>query len=154
MSKPESQTQNPKTFFEAPVYTREELEEILRVLSERVKRLAELLERAVKAVDEIYHILYYKTNVDIKIVDEISEISIRLKSRVYDAIDEMIITELQLDTDVGKYKRAYGVEFPYESERQLGVALVREGGEVKPVVVWTDYKSIGFYEGERSERDE
>ena len=151
MSKPESQTQNPKTFFEAPVYEKHELEEILRVLNVRVKRLAELLERAVKAVDEIYHVLYYKTNVDIKIVDEISEISIRLKSRVYDAIDELIVSELRLDTDIEKYEREYKVEFPYVSERQLGVALLKENETVKPVVVWTDYSTVDYYEGERSE---
>ena len=153
MSQTQSQTQpqTPKSFLNAPVYEKHELEEMLRVLSERVKHLAELLEKAERSIREIHYTLYYKTNVDIGIVDEIAEIGHRLKSRVYDAIDEMIIESLKLDVDIGKYKRAYGVEFPYESERQLGVALVREGGEVRPVVVWTNYSEVDYYEGERNE---
>jgi len=151
VSKPQTQSQTPKPFFEAPIYTREELEEILRVLSERVKYLAELLERAEKSIREIYYVLYYKSKVDIKIVDKVSEISHELKSSVYDAIDEMIVTELQLDTDIEKYEKQYNVKFPYVSERHLGVVMLKENDAVKPVVIWTDYFVVGYYEGERNE---
>jgi len=43
------------------------------------------------------------------------------------------------------------VSFPYETERQLGVALLKDGESVKPVVVWTDYDEIDYSEGEKSE---
>ena len=113
--------------------------------------MAELLERAEKSIREIHYILYYKTKVDIKIVDEIAEIGLRLKNLIYDAIDELVISELRLDPDIEKYEKQYNVKFPYVSERQLGVALVREDSKVKPVVVWTDYSTVDYYEGEAYE---
>jgi hypothetical protein len=72
-----------------------------------------------------------------------------LKNIIYDAVDEMIINKLKLDTNVEKYENEFGVRFTYESERQLGVVLLQEGETVKPVVVCTDYKSLWYSEGER-----
>ena len=151
MSKPESQTQTPKPFLNAPVYEKHELEKILKMLSEKVEYLAELLEKAERSISEIHYILYYKTDVNIKIVDEIAEIGRRLKHAIYDAIDELIINTLQLDTDIEKYERQYNVEFPYVSERHLGVVMLKENETVKPVVIWTTYREVDYYEGERNE---
>ena len=141
----QTQSQTPR------IYTREDLEEILRVLNERVKHLAELLERAEKSIREIHYILYYKTKVDIKIVDELAEIGLRLKNLIYDAIDELVISELRLDPDIEKYEKQYNVKFPYVSEHHLGVVLLKENETVKPVVVWTTYREVDYYEGEKNE---
>ena len=132
----------------APIYTREELEKILKMLSEKVEYLAELLEKAEKSISEIHRTLYYEPDVDIKIVDEIEEIRRNLKNKVFDAIDEMIINKLQLDTDIEKYEKEYKVEFPYVSERHLGVVMIKENETVKPAVVWTTYIEVDYYEGE------
>jgi len=143
----QTQSQTPK----APVYERHELEKMLRKLSEKVGYLAELLERAERSIRDIHYVLYYKTDVSAKILDEIVGLFYKLRDRIYDAIDELVVRELQLDVDVDKYEEQYNVKFGYGDERLLGVALVVEGGKVKPVVIWTDYSEVGYYEGERSE---
>ena len=135
----------------APVYEKHELEKILKMLSEKVEYLTELLEKAERSISEIHYILYYKTDIDIEIIDEIAKISRKLKSRVYDAIEELVISELQLDTDIEKYERQYNVKFSYDVERQLGVVLLKENDTTKPVVIWTDYSTVDYYEGERNE---
>jgi len=135
----------------APIYTREKLEKMLRVLNERVGYLAELLERAEKNVGEIHYVLYYKTDIDIEIVDEIAELFRKLKSKVYDAIDKIIVSKLQLDTDIEKYEKQYNVKFNYETERQLGVVMLKENETVEPVVIWTDYSVVSYCKGERNE---
>ena len=135
----------------AQVYEKHELEKMLRKLSEKVGYLAELLERAERSIREIHYVLYFKTDVNVKTIDEIAELFRELRDRIYDAVDEMIVRELQLDVDIDKYEKQYNVKFGYTEERLLGVALVAEGGKVKPVAVWTDYEVVGYYEGDRSE---
>jgi len=141
----QAQIQNP------PIYTREELEEALRAFGEFLEYLAKLLEKAEKSISEIYYILYYKTGIDTEIASEIAETSHNLKIRVYDAIDELIVDRLQLDTDIDKYEKQYNVRFDYTEEKLLGVVMLSENETVKPVVIWTDYKSIGYYEGKKNE---
>jgi exonuclease VII small subunit len=149
MSKPQTQTPNSESFFKAktPIYTREELERKLRELNTIVRNIVErfkIAEAHLNTVaDSLWSTLSYAhyAKFEAKIRD--------LEDALKDSVDELIIGELQLDTDIGKYEREYNVKFIYESERQLGVVLVREDSEVKPVVVWTDYREVGYYEGER-----
>jgi hypothetical protein len=133
------------------IYTREELEEKLRELSERVKHIGELLRKAKSALDEVYYAVFRELSTNLVVAHNIIEAGDEVEKAVRDAVDEIIVQRLQLDTDIDKYEKEFGVTFPYEAERQLGVALVREDSEVKPVVIWTDYKTVDYYEGEKSE---
>jgi FtsZ-binding cell division protein ZapB len=153
MSKPQSQNpqSKPESFFEAPVYTREELGEKLKQLSERVKHIGELLEKAKSTLDEIYYVVFKELSTNLVVAHNIIEVGDEVEKAVRDAVDEIIIQRLQLDIDIEKYEKRYNVSFPYETERQLGVALIRENSTVKPVVIWTNYKEIGYYEGEKDE---
>ena len=136
MSKPESQT----------IYTREELERKLRELNTIVRNIAErfkIAEAHLNTVaDSLWSTLSYAHYA--KFEDKIRD----LEDALRDSIDELIIGELQLDTDIEKYEKEYNVKFPYESERQLGVVILKENETVKPVVIWTDYEVVGYYEGE------
>jgi hypothetical protein len=151
MSQTPSQTQTPtqRDFFEAPIYTREELESKLRELSERVKHIDELLKKAKSILDEIYYAVFRELSTNLVVAHNIVAVTDEVEKAVRDAVDEIIVQRLQLDTDFEKYEKEFGVTFPYETERQLGVALVRENGKVKPVVIWTDYITLGYSEGER-----
>jgi hypothetical protein len=151
VSKPISQTPNSKSFFEAPVYTREELEEKISKLSREVEHISDLWLAARMPLDRILTLLYKKTSISDASSQKVDELISELRSAIHDAIDELIIKELGLDTDIDKYEEQYHVKFTYETERLLGVVMLKEDETVKPVVVWTDYKSIGYYEGEKSE---
>jgi len=151
VSQTPSQTQTPtqKDFF-APIYTREELERKLRKLNEKLRFVFERLE-LIRKLMEIPSYLYYELSVDMDVAWGVGRRISHVAGEIYDIIDTIIIRELGLDTDIEKYEERYNVKFRYESERQLGVALVREGAELKPVVVWTDYKSLWYHEGKRYE---
>jgi len=146
MSNP--QTQAPKPFLNAPIYTREELERKLRELSRRVERVRELLDNAVRAISDIHDIFYFKLYVRDEILEKLCDAESQLRDAVYDAIDSAVVESLKLDVDIEKYEREYGVKFSYYSERYLGVVMLKENETVKPVVVWTDYKVVDYYEGE------
>jgi len=110
-----------------------------------------LLDIAISAIRDIHGFFYFEPHVRDETLEKLRDAEIQLRDAVYDAVDEMIVRELQLDVDIDKYEEQYNVRFLYDSERQLGVALVAEGDKVKPVVIWTDYEVVGYYEGERSE---
>jgi hypothetical protein len=151
VSEPEPQAPQTPEFFEAPIYTREELEERLRRLQEKLDYISERLSEALSALDEIYATLQREPAVTTKTLWRVVACDLDVESTVKDAVDEMVVNELKLDTDIEKYEEHFNVEFRHGEERQLGVALLKEGGRVKPVVVWTDYQEIGYYEGEKSE---
>ena len=153
MSQTQSQTQpqTPKSFLNAPIYTREELKRKLRELNRKIERVREPLVNAVRAISDIHDILYFELCVRDEILEKLRDAEMQLKDAVYDAIDEMIVNELQLDVDIDKYEKQYNVKFSYDAERQLGVALLKENDTVKPVVIWTDYREVWYYEGERNE---
>jgi hypothetical protein len=132
----------------APVYTREELETKLRRLNEKLSTVFRKLELFRELV-EIPSDLYYSLLVDIDTAEYIGRKICHLVDEIYDLIDAIIVRALNLDVDIDKYERQYNVKFTYETERQLGVALVKEDDKVRPVVVWTDYETIGYYEGEK-----
>ena len=134
---------------EAPVYTREELDSELEKLVLRIKHMLEDFNESSARLSRVEYELNRDLSVSTRTVSRFHEILEELRSALQDAIDEMVVNRLRLDTDIEKYERAFNVKFDYESERQLGVALLREGGELKPVVVWTDYSRIGYYEGKR-----
>ena len=151
MSQAPSQTQTQKSFFEAPIFTREELEKKLRELSEDLRELREALENLRGAFADVLNFIYYKTIVSTETFVKISEKFDELKQAILDAIDETVVNELGLDVDVDKYEKQYNVKFTYETERLLGVALLKDNESVKPAVIWTDYDEVWYYEGERSE---
>jgi len=151
MSQTPSQTQTPtqKDFF-APIYTREELERKLRKLNEKLRFVFERLE-LIRKLMEIPSYLYYELSVDIDVAEGVGRRISHVADEIYDIIDTIIVRELSLDTDIEKYEERYNVKFRYESERQLGVALLKENETVKPIVIYTDYETISYSEGERYE---
>jgi len=151
MSQAPSQTQTSETFFDTHIYTREELERKLRELSEDLRELREALENLRGAFADVLNFIYYKTIVSTETFVKISEKFDELKQAILDAIDETVVNELGLDVDVDKYEKQYNVKFTYETERLLGVALLKDNESVKPAVIWTDYDEVWYYEGERSE---
>jgi hypothetical protein len=141
----QTQTPNFKSFF---VYTREELEKKLEDLRQVMRNIMQKLHEVKASLDDVAK--YLREHLGYKYDDIINEIIGEIEYNLLDAIDDIIINKLQLDTDIEKYEKLYKVSFPYETERQLGVALVRDG-ETKPVVVYTDYQTVDYYEGERDE---
>jgi len=135
--------------FKAPIYAREELEAKIEKLNREIRHLTDLLASAIMPLARIHLFLCKKTSISDDISQRIDELIGELKNVVRDAIDEMIVNELQLDTDIEKYEKQYNVKFDYETERQLGVVILRD--TFKPVVVWTDYDEVRYYEGERNE---
>jgi hypothetical protein len=151
MSKPISQTQTPKSFFEAPVFTKEELESKLKDLQSKLDSILEDFNVAHKKLLETHYKFFKMSTVSIGSVEKLYDAILAVRDRVYDIIDEMIVNELDLDTDIEKYEEEYKVHFGYTEERLLGVVMLKENDTVKPVVVWTDYREVGYYEGEKSE---
>jgi glutamine synthetase adenylyltransferase len=149
MSKPQTQTPNSESFFKAPVYTREELEEELKKIREVLREFHRMLENLHDTYRDILNYIYYNTIISTETFHRVCEKFDELEQAILDAIDESVVNELQLDTDIEKYEEQYNVKFRYESERQLGVVLLKENETVKPVVIWTDYKTIDYYEGEK-----
>jgi hypothetical protein len=132
----------------APVYTREELEERIRELALRARRVLGEFSSVYERLSRLHAELNRDLSISTETLWRLYVLLEDLKSAFYDAVDEMIVSGLGLDVDIEKYERAFGVKFGYGSERQLGVALLREGSELKPVVIWTDYEEIGYYTGE------
>jgi hypothetical protein len=151
MSKTQIQTPGHKEETGAPIYTREELEEKMRELNNDMRELRETLESIRNAFADIVEFLYYKTIVSTETFVNVSEKFKELEQSILDAVDESIINELELDTDIDKYEREYGVKFSYETEKLLGVVMLKENETVRPVVIWTDYKMVDYYEGEKNE---
>jgi hypothetical protein len=125
----------------APIYTREDLIKEIKRVEGKMSYILDNWSEASRLLYKIWRYLSYATN-----TEKTSELYDRIRdveTLIYDIIDEMIVRELRLDTDVEKYTKP-----SYENERTLGVALVRDGGETKPVVVvvYTDYKRIDYYE--------
>jgi hypothetical protein len=149
VSKPEPQTPQTPKFFEAPIYTREELEEKLRRLQEKLDYIAERLSRAIRALGEIHALLQREPAVTTKTLWNMIECGLHVDGAVKDAVDALIIRTLLLDIDIPKYEAHFNVKFRHGEERQLGVALIKEGGRVKPVVICTDYRRVWYSEGER-----
>jgi TolA-binding protein len=136
--------------FKAPIYTIEELEERLKKLSREVEHLSDLWLTARIPLDRIHTILYKKTSVSDSKSSQVDELISELREAIHNAIEEMIINELQLDTDIEKYEREYNVKFTYETERLLGVVMIKDNDTIKPVAIWTDYREIWYYEGEKN----
>jgi hypothetical protein len=151
---PVSQTQTqpkPESFFEAPTYTRDELEFKLENLKWKIDYLTRNFHIAWRNLLETHRKLNETRSISDKTVAKFDHLIEELRDIIRDAIDEMIVNELKLDTDIEKYEEHFNVEFRHGEEHQLGVVLLKEGDRVKPVVVWTDYQEIGYYEGEKSE---
>ena len=150
MSKPESQTQTPKPFFKAPIYEKSELKAKIEKLNREIQHITDLWTSATVPLVRIHITLCNKTSISDTISRRIDELIDELKNAVQDAIDELVINELQLDPDIEEYERQYNVKFDYDTERQLGVVMLKENETVKPVVIWTTYREVDYYEGEPS----
>jgi hypothetical protein len=137
----QAQTQAPAQ------YSREQLDREIKRLSREVKRIDRLLKRAIEPVSHIQRLMYGKASVSVEKPDEISKIVKKLVRTVFDAIDEMVINELQLDTNFERYS----IKPQLDGKQWLGVALLRENNTVKPVVIWTDYENVGYYEVKKIE---
>jgi molecular chaperone DnaK (HSP70) len=135
---------------EAPVYTKEMLELKLSNLKWKMDWLLRNFLVAYRNLLETRSKLNECGAISTETIAKFDNAIEELKTIIYDAVDEMIVNELKLDTDVEKYEKLFGARFAHESERQLGVALLQEGEAVKPVVICTNYKSLWYTEGERT----
>ena len=151
MSQAHPQAPSPGGEAGAPIYTREELEEQLRKLQSKLDSILGEFSEARRKLVETHYKLYKMWTVSADTADKVYSAIRELESAVYDAIDEMIVNELELDTDIEKYEREYNVVFSYTEERLLGVVMLKDNDTVKPVVIWTDYREVGYYEGEKDE---
>jgi hypothetical protein len=133
---------------EAPVYTREELDSALRELALRIERILGDFSEACARLSRVRYELERDLSVSAGAVGRLNRAVEELRSTLQDAVDEMIVSRLRLDTDIEKYEGAFGVKFRCRPERQLGVVLVRDGETVRPVVIWSDYVRVGYCEGE------
>lgn len=134
---------------EAPVYSKEELEEKLSRLRLRVNHLRDLAETIVGALGEAERWLekYLEPRRAVEYCTKLYNESNYIEQLIYDAVDELVQSELKADPDVEKYEEQYGVDFGYGEERVIGVVMLKEGEAVKPVVIWTDYRELGYWRG-------
>jgi hypothetical protein len=118
-------------------------------LLEQVNSEYKTAKRALDNIERIMsrYVFYYFPDIYIKLVEAIRDLEETLK----DNIEKLIHYEIPYDQDITKFEKAFNVKFKYESERILGVILLEEKGNVKPVVIWTDYKTVDYYEGEKNE---
>jgi len=151
MSKPQTQAPSGEGKIPAPIYTKEELEEKIDILNGRVGEIMEWYREAYKILNDMYRALYEELGTNTSTVRIVDDAIFNLDYAVKNAIDKIIINVLELDTDIEKYEKQYNVEFPYETERLLGIVMLKEGEAVKPVVIWTDYRDVGYVEGEKRE---
>jgi hypothetical protein len=146
---PQTQSQTPDLDIFSTTYTCKEdiLKYKINRLNQQIGLIREHYDRAKESLEKILNILaqYALYNEYYKLVDAIRDLDNALK----DNIEGLIFYEIPYNPDIEKYEKKYKVKFKYDSERQLGVVLVEEKGTVKPVVVWTDYKEVGYLEGER-----
>jgi predicted nuclease with TOPRIM domain len=150
MCQTQTQTQTQtQDFFE--IYSVEELRKRLDEINSDLKEFKEIMENLRGAFRDVLNFMYYKTVISTETFSKICEKFDSLKHLIFDAIDEWLVNKLQVDTDIEKYERAFNVSYYCDGERQLGVVLLRENDVVKPVVVWTDYKEVGYIEGEKNE---
>jgi hypothetical protein len=149
MSQTPSQTPQALKDFFGPVYSIGELKEKLDEINRDLKEFNEIMKSLREAFREILNFMYYKTVISTETFSKICEKFDELEHSILDAIDESIVNKLQLDTDIEKYERAFNVKFYFDDERQLGVVMLKENGTTKPVVIWTDYQTVGYYEGEK-----
>jgi hypothetical protein len=144
MSQVEAQAQSPV------IYTRGELEERLQDVNEKAKVVVKRLKMAVGMLRHIPSYLYLNTKVDLDVLEDISYRIGHLENAVLNALDELVISELKLDTDIGKYEREFNIKFMYDKQNvmPLGVVMLKEKDRVKPVVVWINYSKpiIGYSE--------
>jgi hypothetical protein len=146
----QTRTQTPsklESFFEAPIYTREELEEKLRRLNEKLERITGKLREFEGALDEIFAMFVCEQAISMGTVWRMFKWRLSIENVVQDAVAELIVKELQLDVATGKYEKLYGVKFTHETERIVGVVLLKENETLKPAVIWTNYEIVGYYEG-------
>jgi len=145
-----SQTpQTPRDFF--TVYTRKELERKLKELNEKLEYVFTTMHSILSLLDDIYSYLYKKNLTTHEELDNLHNAQQNLKSLIEDTVDAIVVRELQLDVDIEKYEEHFNVKFTHGDEHQLGVALVKDNSEIKPVVIWTDYDEVWYSEGESSE---
>jgi hypothetical protein len=135
----------------APIYTEEELNKKLDTLHDKMLRIIEPYSVAYRRLLDMLAAMDAMLSISRDALHMVDHAIVDLENAVKDAIDEMIVNELQLDTDIDKYEKQYNVCFGYTEERLLGVVMLRAGGITYPVVIWTDYKRIGFLAGEKNE---
>jgi hypothetical protein len=131
----------------APIYTKDELDGKIKRLKKEITELNTLWSNTRKLLDTIYVLLCKKMGINANSVQKINELIYEFRDAIYDVIDELVVSELELDTDIEKYEKQYNVAFSYDTERLLGVVMLKEDDTTRPVVVWTDYKSIGYWRG-------
>jgi hypothetical protein len=142
MSKPQTQTPNSESF--SKVYTREELERKLHELNEKVRMVYALWNETIVPLNELKRII--RREVCWTITDKLYRAVNDLWEIIKDAIEDMAFHKILFDE---KYDiNLCDLEF---YKKPLGVVLVKDNGAVKPVVVWTDYETVGYYEDEKDE---
>jgi hypothetical protein len=134
-------------------------EDTLRYKLNKVNKLLEQVNReyqtAKRALDNIERIMsryvfYYFPRTYIKLVESLRD----LEDAYKDNVEKLIHYEIPYDPDVEKFEKAFGVKFKHGDERLLGVILLEKKGNVRPLAIWTNYKEVGYLEGEKSEQKE
>jgi hypothetical protein len=139
MSQTTSRAPSPGGESGARIYSREDLKREIARLEEKMSHILELWEDASRGLFRLWRYLSYSEG-DLDIVNELYDRARDLETLVYDIVDTVITRELGLDVDLDKYN------VKYETERVLGVVLVRDGDSTKPIVIYTNYKKIDYYE--------
>jgi argonaute-like protein implicated in RNA metabolism and viral defense len=133
---------------QAPIYTRKELEMRLYHLERRLEPVLKLANDIKLSTDALLGHLLQKRLATSDELTKLQELQRELMEFIYDLIDAIIVRALDLDVDIDKYERQYRIKFYEDGEHFIGVALVKEGETLKPVVVWTDYEIVWYSEGE------
>jgi hypothetical protein len=151
MAGPLNQAPGPGGESGAPIYTQKELNEKLDMLLDKMKRVMEPYNVAYRRLLDMLVAMDAMSSIRRDFLYMVGYAIVDLEHAVKDVIDEMIVNELGVDTDIEKYEKEYGVRFDYDEDSLLGVVMLKKGETVMPVAIWTDYKSIGFCTGEKNE---
>jgi DNA-directed RNA polymerase subunit F len=128
-------------------YSRRELEKKLEKLSETVKYLYSVLNDAENAVYRILEwiLLYHNGNKKWEYQERLAEAREKLEKLVDDIVDELIVRELNPDSDIAKYERQYKLDLEL-AEQTLGVVILRDTR--KPVAIFRTKFGVHYFEGE------
>jgi len=145
MSQTPSQTQTPESFLH--VYTREELENRLRELNEKVRRVYELWSEALRLLNKVVREI--RGEVCWTITEKLYRAVNEIRDAVKDAIEDMAFHKIVFE-DIEKFD-INPYDFLEFYEKPLGVVLLKENESAKPIVIYTDYSRVWYTEGERYE---
>ena len=133
---------------EAIVISRSELEKKLKEVNKILEELSYNTKNVVEHIDKLISIIDvegFKADIDTReYIKTLEETINNIKYIVEEFTEQLIYNNIDMYTAEDMYDK-YGFS-ESDQDRDLGVVIIRE--TMRPVMIYTDYKRIGYYEKE------